>query len=110
MDEKEKAEIFGMMALKGLERRTNLLGEALGGKKFRILQTLSNISWILFFWFFKMAFPANPRVWYLIVPLTVVVILLNGYVRLTNLRVDALIKLIGEDKLRKDKNNLGSSD
>jgi hypothetical protein len=103
MDEKETAEIAGRMALKGLERRTNLLIEAHGGKQFRILRTLSEISWLLVFVFFKMAFPAGTQVWYLIIPLTVVIILLNGYVRLTNMRIDALIKLIGEDELRKDK-------
>ena len=109
MDEKETAEIVGRMALKGLERRTDLLSEARGGKKFRILQTLSEISWLLVFVFFKMAFPTGTQVWYLIIPLTIVVILLNGYIRLTNTRVDALIKLIGEDELRKDKTHLGSS-
>src|ERR1700682_722224 len=109
MDERENAEIVGKMALRGLERRTNLLTEAHGGKKVRVIEILSNISWLLFFVFFKMAFPTNSQFYFFMIPLTIVVILLNGYVRLTNMRIDALIKLIGEDELRKDKNSLGSS-
>jgi hypothetical protein len=105
MGEIENAEIVAKMALRGLELRTNLLIEAHGGKKFRIFEILSNISWLLVFVFFRVAFPNNPQVWYSIIPLVVVVILLNGYIKLTNMRVDALIKLIGEDELRKGKNN-----